>query len=462
MTILHDEERFESWRLLIFRRDAEEILLRSERTGFALPQVDIPANERIAANVNRIVECELGLEVISLYEVFPSNPKQGGVFYHAAVAARPRADIPAGTYWTRVGSLTADSFSRQEEFAAIATFRSGLNAAKNGETPEPFLKPNWFAEVAAWAGRSLRPYGLRLSGPFQQLNAGPTFSLIRFATDGTPVWFKAVGEPNTREFRLTLALAQVCSEYLPKVLAENAEWNAWLAEEASGISLSSSADFPLWECAADSLAHLQVRALPHLAEFSCAGARDLRPSSILSRVAPFCEFIAGSTDRADSRDTAQLRKVDWRHLSAAIQDALMELERLNLPETLGHMDLNPQNIFGSARGCIFLDWAEGFTGCPFFSFEYLLQHFRRSFPNDTSLEARCRNAYVRRWQPFLSSRDLERALAFSPLAALFAYASTLWASLLQQDSLTVPQETYLLRLGRKMCRMTTAEQRVWA
>ena len=463
MTTRHDKKPFEPYRLLIFRRDAEEILLRPEGALFALPQIDIPGSERIAANVNSAVKRELGLDVVSLYEVFPENPKQSGVFYYAAVSVRPREDIPAGMYWTSVGSLTADSFSRRDEFAAIATFRSGLNAPKNGLMTEPFLKPNWFVEIAAWVARSLRPSGLRLSGSFQQLNASPTFSLIRFETDGEPVWFKAVGEPNTREFHVTIALARICPEYLPKVLADNGEWNAWLAEEASGISLSSGADFRRWESAAESLAHLQILALPNVAEISSAGARDLRPKHLLSRVVPFCEFIAGRTAGADSQATPQLRNLNWRQLGAAIEDALTELERLDLPETLGHMDLNPQNIFDSAHGCIFLDWAEAFTGCPFFSFEYLLQHFRRFFPGETSLEARFRNAYVRRWQPFISHRHLETALTFSSLAALFAYASTLWVSLsMRRDSMAVPQETYLLRLARKMSRMTAQEQRVRA
>jgi len=48
--------------------------------------------------------------------------------------------------------------------------------------------------------RAIEPYGLRLSGEFRQLNASPTFALLRLETTGQALWFKAVGEPNLREF----------------------------------------------------------------------------------------------------------------------------------------------------------------------------------------------------------------------------------------------------------------------
>ena len=453
MSARDDQQPFESCRLLIFRSAAEEILLRTEQSGFALPGIAIPANERVALNVNRTVRRELGLAVISLYEVSFTSPEQEGSFYHAAVSLRPGDEIPLGTCWAHVDSLKPDSFSRGADFQAIERFQSGLSARDEAGRPEPFRNPNWFLHVTAWVSKSLRERGLRLSGPFEQFNASPTFSLIRFETGGRPVWFKAVGEPNIREFRLTLALSRICPEYLPKMLAEHAEWNAWLAEEAAGVSLSA-AEFRHWESAASSLARLQIVALPHAHKLSAAGARDFRPAQLLSRVVPFCEFIAESARRSESVEARELGNGNCLELGAAIEDALSQLDRPELPSTLGHMDLNPENIFCSTGASIFLDWAEGFTGCPFFAFEYLLQHFRRRFEAHPAFAMQLRDRYLRPWQLLLAKRDLESFLTLSPLAALFAYASTLFTSLMREDSVTARQETYLLGLARKMYRMT--------
>jgi hypothetical protein len=143
-------------------------------------------------------------------------------------------------------------------------------------------------------------------------------------------------------------------------------------------------------------------------------------------------------------------------LGAAIQDTFMALDEIRLPEAAGHMDLTPQNIFCSDRASVFLDWAEAFVGCPLFSFEYLLQHFRRAFSSKSHWEARFRDCYIDPWRDLISSRDLETAVALSPVAALFTYAATLRASLVDYSPLSLPQQTYLLRLARKM-RLMTAE-----
>jgi len=451
MTLRTDQTRVEQWRLLIVRRDGEEILLRPEGTRFALPQVSVPANERIAANINWAVERELALHVVCLYEICLENrAAPNGVFYHAAACTRPRETVPTDAYWTSVRPLTAESFSHGGDFAAIRAFRSGVDSP-GGQ--EPFRKPNWFREVAAWVEQSLQPYRSRLSGQFEQFNASATFSLIRFETDGTAVWFKAVGAPNTREFPITLSVSRACPAYLPKILATKAEWNAWLAEETSGPSLSAVFEIRHWENAAESLARLQTLTLSAANDISAKGARDLRPSSLLSRVAPFFEWLGETSQDVSLPDRERFANLDWRELCATAEDVLTGLHQLRLPEAIGHMDLNPQNIFCSDQRCVFLDWAEASVGCPFFSFEYLLQHFRRAFPSNPFLEARFREAYVSRWRGLLEPGILERAFTLCPLAALFAYASTLWTSMTEQKSLALPQRTYFLRLARKMSQM---------
>src|SRR5689334_777167 len=228
----HEQPPSESCRLLILRSAAQEVLLRSEHGGHELPEIALPAEERIAASLNRTVGRDLGLEVISLYEVSSADQQSPKIFYHAAISTRPDDRIPPRTCWAQVDSLTPSSFSRSADFQALQRFQSDLSAMEDGGPSEPFRNPNWFLHVTAWVSKALRPCALRLSGAFEQFNASPTFSLIRFETDGRPVWFKAVGEPNTREFPLTLALSRKCPEYLPKVLAYHVGWNAWLAEEA--------------------------------------------------------------------------------------------------------------------------------------------------------------------------------------------------------------------------------------
>ena len=445
----------EPWKVLIVRHDGSEIFLNAEGGKFSLPRIVIPARQRIAANINRAVERELELRVVSLYEISPKRQSElGEVFYHATAVVGSSACIPESACWKSIAALLPHSFSSENDFAAVNTFVSGLDAKTNDDS-QPFLEPRWFRAVTSWVEDSLHPYSRHLTGSFEQFNASSTFSLIRFETDDGPVWFKAVGEPNLREFPITLALGRACPAHVPRILANNTEWNAWLADQASGQSLSECADISRWEQAARSLAHLQIHALSTSESVRQAGARDLRPSRLVSLVEPFFEFIGNCTSNSKEQTTDWLGDYELRELRGTIEGALVALERLSLPEGVGHMDLNPQNIFCSATTCVFLDWAETFVGCPFFSFEYLLQQFRRSCLSHTLSEEQFRHAYFEPWQSLIPSPELEATVSHTPLAALFAYATTLCSSRTAQRTPTASQRAYLASLTRRMWRITT-------
>lgn len=455
MISVDTNKRFETWRVLIVRSQRDQILVRTRGTTFSLPEIAIPVQERIAANINRVVERELGLQVMALYEICPDDhPSPDGIFYHAAVSVRPSAPIPADASWVSIRSLPADFLSHSEDGKAVNTFHSLWESGNASSKAEPFLKPDWFAEVTEWVEESLRPHSLHLTGRFQQFNASSTFSLIQFETSGTSVWFKAVGEPNTREYLVTLTLARVCPEHVPKLLATRHEWNAWLAEDVAGVSLASHTELSQWDSAARSLAALQMQTLPVTRELSRAGARNLSFPRLHSRVGPFFEFLLNILSRSNTRNIGRLAIPDLDRLRVVILDCLTALEDLALPPSIGHMDLNPQNIMFAGPQCIFLDWAEAFVGCPFFSFEYLLQKFRQVFTSKSELEIRFREAYMAAWRALISPGSLALVLKLSPLAALFAYATTVWRSLDVEKAPNTLERDYLLCLVRKMRRVS--------
>jgi Phosphotransferase enzyme family len=451
--------QFESWRLLIVPPERAEILLGSDGATFSLPEIAIPPQERIAANINREVERRFGLRVISLYEI-DSPVLPDGVFYHAVLSVESSERIPKNTTWMPIASVSANSFRCEEDFAAIDRFRSLCAKGIADSSPDPFLRLTWFREVTDWVNESLGPYGLHLTGPFRQLNACSTFSLLRFETSGTPVWFKAAGAPNTREYPITLALARICPKFIPKVLATRSDWNGWLAEEAAGTSLFSDTYLPHWEYAAKSLAHLQVQTIPLVQELSRAGARDFSCRYLGSCVEPFVEFLQNHAHRSSDSRVLGLPVSELPELRVSLESVLTTLDELCLPETVGHMDLNPQNIICSDRECVFLDWAEAFIGCPFFSFEYLLQQFRGAFPSQPTVERKFQEAYVAPWRASISSENLALAVSLSPLAGLFAYSTTVQRYLETEESASSIQWEYFLRLVRKMRRMSLAREGV--
>jgi hypothetical protein len=455
-------QKYENYRMLVVSRDGREILLKPSDTGFELPRIAIPAGQRIAPGIVSEVKEQLQLRIVALYEIFPDGPSEAcGDYYHAAVSPTDLRDVPEGMVWTPACSVIDEALLQRQDALAIEALWSKWKTRANDCQSEPFVGPDWFSEVTAWVASSLESHCLFLTGSFRQLNASSTFSLIEFGTNRRPVWFKAVGDPNTREFAVTLALANICPEYLPKIIASKPAWRGWLTEEAAGTSLSAANCARPWQMAAEALTRLQLQTRSRRQLICESGVRDLRSRQLLVQVPQFFEQIEACRLANDQPEERQLQTTDLSVLRDKVFETLSALDEFDIPDTIGHMDLNPQNIFCSEAGCAFLDWAESFIGCPFFSFEYLLQHFRRTPFTDFRSEADLRKAYFGCWRDALSPQDIHAVMQLVPLAALFSYAATLYSST-SSDGPPSPAKRYLLRLLRKMNRMTGPAKEVCA
>ncbi len=299
---------------------------------------------------------------------------------------RPDAEAPREKEWVAVDSLVESSFGDPCDFQAVRQAIAQSMAQTEDTTRGPFGRLGWFLDLQRWVQEQIGPHGLHLNGRFRQLNACPTFSLIRFETDGPAIWFKAVGAPNQREYPVTLALARSFSRFIPQIIATRPEWNGWLAREAEGPLLQECSALASWEAAAADLAELQIHSLGRSLHLLDPGARDLRAWALADLVQPFFRTMGELMERQTKVPPAALSREELGCLSERVQDALTVLEETGIPTTLGHLDINPGNIVCSPTGCVFLDWAEAFVGHPFLTFEYLLEHFRRTFGQDHSQE----------------------------------------------------------------------------
>jgi hypothetical protein len=357
---------------------------------------------------------------------------------------------PAGTYW--MPRTVATGHGVAEEARAIRESLAELDAYARGEEIGPFAKPGWLRELFAWVQEQVGPLGLQVTGQFRQLNASPTFSLIRLETDDGALWFKATGEPNAHELPVSLLLARLFPKHVPRILGVHPSWNGWLSAEAAGEALDQVSDFSGWERVARELAALQIASIGKTGELLEEKCKDLRLAELLRRIDPFLDRMAEIMAAQEKRSPAPLLPSELGSLGEGLRESFSLLQSFGLPDTVGHIDCNPGNILLSTERCVFLDWAEGCVSNPFITFEYLREHFRRSAVEKPSAVARLTAAYVRPWTSFCSPQDLRRALAVSPLIAAFVYAisSDAWR---EPDSI-LNQELagYFRSLTRRMYR----------
>ncbi len=291
------------------------------------------------------------------------------------------------------------------------------------EATGPFGRPGWIEELFSWVQHEIDPYGLRLSGEFRQLNASPTFALLRFETNAQAVWFKAVGEPNLREFPISVTLSSLFPGFVPTVIAFRPDWNGWLTTDFDGSTLDEVSDGSSWERAVSTLAELQIVSTEQTGQLLQAGCRNLRVASLLTLVDPFIEVTLQLMGRQQKIPSPILGEKELCKLGKQIKNALSQLGETNIPDTLGHLDFNPGNILCSADQCVFLDWAEAYVGPPFLTFQYLLEHLSRSTPQGLIGSCHLGDHYFSSWSCNAPRGAVAVVRRLMPLLALFACAT---------------------------------------
>jgi hypothetical protein len=448
-----DTLQFESnvWRVIVNRRSATELLVFEREAGLSLPRVSVPAGNRVAETLNRQIEALWNLQVFSLYPLpVPTPPvPDPGTRYHVLESLAPDTVAPPTATWLPIRDLREARFIEPSDFAAVQKWIENLTPREDCRNHSPFETPGWLPVLKEVVQEAIRTIPLRLTGGFLQLKASSAFSLIRFETDGDAVWFKAVGRPNEREFALTILLSSLLPSYLPRLLTTQPLWHAWAMLEAPGLCLSETNDLSLWSSAARDLARMQIACLAKTGEILGSPARDIRGNWLCGQVKPFFTVLRELMEGQLTGDPPRLSPREVAQLEADTLEALLGLQHECIPDSLGHLDLNPGNIVAQPGHTVFLDWAEGSVGHPFFSFAYLLEHFRTIYPG-TQGESRLIQEYAAVWDAILSARKTEKTLSVSIFLAVFvhAVASDIWRD---QHALEEPRMAgYYRSLARRM------------
>jgi hypothetical protein len=373
--------------------------------------------------VNQAVRECLGFSAYSLFPLeIPESAGTGPRLVQVMECLAPEGYTPLRGAWVSAGSLNSESFRSREEAAIVATALERITAAKNGEMNAPFGTVGWIKELLRWTQERVLPHGLKLTGQFRQCDSRPDSALVRMETDGDGVWFKAVGTLNRREYAVTLLLSRLFPRFLPTLVAARPEWHGWLARESAGVALNESDGPAAWKLAAQTLAELQTESLGHIDECLSAGCRDLRYQILLEQVDPFLEAMVGLMREQRISSPTPLDKSEVLQLAAPIKGAIRTLAEFEIPDSLGHLDINPGNVLTSSKQCIFLDWSDAYVGPPLLTFEYLRACARQTW-NDADLDLELVKSYSAKWISYVAPGKLLKGYEVSPLVAVFAYAS---------------------------------------
>jgi Phosphotransferase enzyme family len=439
-----------TYRLIVARRNASEILLLRTDSVCALPRLDIDPQARLAEQLTSGLGKSPGLESYCL--LVPNLSKCDSADEPKCAlmeSVRQNDQAPAGTFWAPSSGVS--DFVDPSEVQLIREALDELNIYAANQKPGPFARLGWLRDLLIWVQDQLTPFGMRLTGGFRQLNASPTFSLIRLESDHGAVWFKATGEPNSHELHVTQAAACLFPGYVPKIIAIHDAWNGWLSKEAVGVPLGETEGFSAWQRTAEELAKIQIASIGKTRQLLKGESKDLRIPKLTERIDPFLARMKDLMALQEKATPAPLTESELATLREGLKESCKLLENFGLPDTLGHIDLNPGNVLVSGNGCVFLDWAEACVSNPLLTLEYLRQHMAKRISRPAAAEC-LTAAYLGPWMSFHSPDDLRRALELAPLIAVYAYAvaNDSWRSAGLAGNLRLAG--YLRSLTRRMYR----------
>ena len=415
------QAQFDRFRVLLTHNDATELLVESSADGVRLPVLPIRRHARTAEEITTAVKKRWNLATYCLFVVPAENTSTSRSSAVLLETRGPSGEIPDGMELRPVSSLTGKDFGELSDSVAFERALGRLAQYRSGELQGSFARMGWFQKVIEWVQAEAAAVGLRLTGAFRQLNASPTFSLIRFDTNGPALWFKAVGEPNVHEFLISRTLACLFPAFVPRILAVREEWNAWLMIEIPGTHPDENTGIEVWATVTRTLADLQIASIGNTIHLIEGGCRDVRTSTLVSRVDPFLDMVSDLMERQTTQTPAALTRPELTALGMRLKDVLSTYSDLDILNTLGHLDFNPGNIIVSGDYCVLLDWAEAYAGPPFLTFQYLLERLRWLRPAHESWETRLLSEYSAKWQAFMEPQ--EATLAAAPLLAVFTYAA---------------------------------------
>jgi hypothetical protein len=397
------------YRVALIDSFAMKLLTECDVNGLHLPRVRIPKWTRPAEEINDAIHKQWQVTSIVLTLLETTNDRPG--YAVVELISSPEAGA--------TNTLLLKDIECLDEAELNVEERASLNSLIAGDaTPSgPFSRRGWLKEAQEWIRSSIPNRDIEFTEEILQLNASETFALIRLGTkNGGAYWLKATGDPNKHERAFSVELSRRFPEYLPSLIADREDWNAWVTEDA-GEPLGGTQDIELLLKATESLADLQTLSLDHVTELRAAGFMDRRLAVMQAHLPEMFGFLEEAMRRQTSTRVKPLERARLLEILSVVDHACERMQELRIPDCLVNGDINLDNILFDGTQIRFTDWAEGRIGNPFLTLEQVLQHVIREGEH-LDWRPRLSEAYKRKWLALLTDHQIDSAFTLMPLLAM--------------------------------------------
>lgn len=268
-------------------------------------------------------------------------------------------------------------------------------------------------EARAWVADQIRPFGLTLTGEWEQPHCRPWSSAIRFESDGGRLWFKVNGPGIRYEAALVEVLARAVPELVPTVLAADTE-RAWSLTRDAGPVLRSVASpgqlWGPWEEILVRYAEAQIVLSDRVDDLLGAGVPEVSPATLPGQAREVLAVLAGRAPSQGGLTSEEAARVE--DLLPSYDAWCEELATSDVPDSVQHDDLHSSNICwnGSADNARVIDWGDASVGHPLATMLCTLNSiaFHAGVELDDPAVLRVRDAYLEPFTRFAPRDELVR------------------------------------------------------
>lgn len=241
------------------------------------------------------------------------------------------------------------------------------------------------ADAESWIRAHVEP-----AGPIEVEHERPWATVLRVPLAAGVCWFKACGDVQAFEPRLSAELHARWPDRVAEVLAHDEE-RAWLLLGDAGKPIAVFGSPPeAWPLVLPPYAELQRGEAAHADDHVAHSVPDLRLAELPAR---YEAFVRGDLP-VDADELERLRDFGPR-----FAELCAELASHGMPETIQHDDMHYANVYDDGGTLRVLDWGDSSVAHPFFT---LVETFRflegvnELQPGDPFF-ARVRDAYLEPW-----------------------------------------------------------------
>jgi hypothetical protein len=453
MTMSFDGQEQEQFRLILVLPQSQMILAERYGETLRLPQAQIPRRTRTAQQLCAALWKKWAMRSIVI-DLLQGSAKLSRCAV-IEVQTYDRTRVLDGFVSVPVDHLDQNELTEAEHF----TVRHIL--AGNPQNRGPFSRLGWIEEALEWIRRSVPGHRVGFDGDIRQANAGGFFALVRFGTlCGPAYWLKATGAPNTHELIVTQMIARYAPDCLPPLIATRTDWNAWITED-TGQALYDIPSLAAFEQSAHCLARLQIASVAHVEDLLACGCFDQRLPTLRAHLQQLMRYLEDAMVTQTSTKVAPLNHRQLQELGSLIEEASLAMERMDIPDSLIHNDMNPSNILFDGKRAVFTDWSEAGIGNPVLTFHHL-QALASNADATNAWAPRLRVIYKAHWSGTLSESQIARAFALCPLLALASHLCGRDPSFTSCHRESVTAQSYARTLARQMHRLARAPEFVEA